>query len=233
MTLAADLFALQETDSALDSRAQDLERVLEQLAGDDRLSEAQAAAESARAARAAAAHAAHEVETELADHRAHLAPKETRLYDGSITNARELEDLQHEVEGLQRQQRAIEDRQLEAIDRLERATAAQAEAEQQAATLAAAIAAEQAKLHQQEEQITADRTRLEAQRAVRAGRIDPPRLALYERLRRTRHGRAVARVERGACLGCRISLPSAIVQRARSGSSVVQCTSCERILYVS
>jgi predicted nucleic acid-binding Zn-ribbon protein len=48
-----------------------------------------------------------------------------------------------------------------------------------------------------------------------------------------RQGRAVAKVERGMCGGCRISLPMTVLQKARSGLDVVQCVSCERILYVS
>jgi len=43
----------------------------------------------------------------------------------------------------------------------------------------------------------------------------------------------VVKVERGMCQGCRISLPMSVLQKARSGFDVVQCVSCERILYVS
>jgi predicted nucleic acid-binding Zn-ribbon protein len=44
----------------------------------------------------------------------------------------------------------------------------------------------------------------------------------------------VVKVERGACLGCRLTVPTVILQRARSGMNPtpVQCPSCERMLYV-
>ena len=48
--------------------------------------------------------------------------------------------------------------------------------------------------------------------------------------RRAKAGRAVARVERGTCQGCRITLPTHLVQRVRAGGMLVQCPSCERIL---
>ncbi|MDI6814491.1 MAG: hypothetical protein QMC90_00160 [Dehalococcoidales bacterium] len=38
-------------------------------------------------------------------------------------------------------------------------------------------------------------------------------------------GTAVAKVEQGLCRGCRISLSTAKLQQARSGS-LVQCSSC-------
>jgi predicted nucleic acid-binding Zn-ribbon protein len=64
--------------------------------------------------------------------------------------------------------------------------------------------------------------------------VDPKTLSFYDALRAKHQGRAVAKVERGTCGGCRISLPMSLLQRARSGSHVmVQCSSCERILYVS
>ena len=55
-------------------------------------------------------------------------------------------------------------------------------------------------------------------------------LGVYESLRTLKQGRAVARIEQGACQGCRISLPTHVVQRARGGTVLVHCPSCERIL---
>jgi predicted nucleic acid-binding Zn-ribbon protein len=59
-------------------------------------------------------------------------------------------------------------------------------------------------------------------------------VAAYDRLRRRRRGVAVVRVERGTCLGCRLTVPTVVLQRARSGTNPnpVQCPSCERMLYV-
>jgi predicted nucleic acid-binding Zn-ribbon protein len=35
------------------------------------------------------------------------------------------------------------------------------------------------------------------------------------------------------CQGCRITLPTSMLQKARAGLGLVQCVSCERILLVS
>jgi hypothetical protein len=56
-------------------------------------------------------------------------------------------------------------------------------------------------------------------------------LPMYESLRKTKGGRAVARVERNLCAGCRLSLPTGDVQKARASLGTVLCSSCGRILY--
>ena len=54
---------------------------------------------------------------------------------------------------------------------------------------------------------------------------------LYTELKKQK-GIAVAKVEQGICRGCRISLPTAELQQARSGS-LVRCSSCGRILFLA
>ena len=41
----------------------------------------------------------------------------------------------------------------------------------------------------------------------------------------------MAKLDRDLCTGCRISLPTNMVNKARSGNALVQCPNCERILY--
>ena len=75
-----------------------------------------------------------------------------------------------------------------------------------------------------------DFSQLEATRNLRTKDMDASSLGLYENLRRVKQGRGVARIERGTCQGCRLSLPTHLVQRVRTGGLLVQCPSCERIL---
>jgi predicted nucleic acid-binding Zn-ribbon protein len=42
---------------------------------------------------------------------------------------------------------------------------------------------------------------------------------------------AVARIQGGACGGCRVSLPDAVRKLAFSAEQIPQCPNCERILY--
>ncbi|MCK4696871.1 MAG: hypothetical protein KAT53_01045, partial [Dehalococcoidia bacterium] len=86
---------------------------------------------------------------------------------------------------------------------------------------------------QQQAELGAALATLEQKGKDLAGKLDASSLELYQALRRKRHGRAVAKVEQGMCQGCRIALPMSELQRARLGQELVQCSSCERILYVS
>jgi predicted nucleic acid-binding Zn-ribbon protein len=72
--------------------------------------------------------------------------------------------------------------------------------------------------------------RLQTQRDAQASDIARAPLSLYRLLRERLRGVAVAGVERGMCQGCRITLPTNIIQKARQPGALVQCVSCERIL---
>ena len=74
-------------------------------------------------------------------------------------------------------------------------------------------------------------TNLKEKRQRQVKDIDPQTLETYRELRKQR-GTAVAKVQQGTCLGCRITLPVSDLQRVRGGS-VVRCGSCGRILYLA
>jgi predicted nucleic acid-binding Zn-ribbon protein len=93
--------------------------------------------------------------------------------------------------------------------------------------------AEQATLSGEQAELNAALADLDQKRKDLISRIDAASLELYQGLRRKRQGRAVAKVEQGMCQGCRIVLPLNVLQRARIGQELVQCSSCERILYLS
>ncbi|MFC1866461.1 C4-type zinc ribbon domain-containing protein [Chloroflexota bacterium] len=71
---------------------------------------------------------------------------------------------------------------------------------------------------------------LEQQKTQAAAAIGAETMECYKRLRRQK-GLAVARVEQGTCRGCRISLSTAELQRAK-GSRLVMCSNCGRILFI-
>jgi predicted nucleic acid-binding Zn-ribbon protein len=228
---AAELYALQEVDSAVDACERELEQVRAHL--DEGAEVAAARAEVARLETelAAAQRRLRELETAATDLRAKMTPIEQRLYSGAVRHPKELQGLQDELTMYRRQLDRVEDDELAAMEALEGATAALAAARERLVALETAWQEEQARLRQREQELLAQRDRLQAQRQARAGRVTPTLLALYERLRPLKRGQAVARIERGVCAGCRITLPTTVQQRARAGTQVLQCPSCERILY--
>ena len=61
--------------------------------------------------------------------------------------------------------------------------------------------------------------------------IPPTALETYRGLLKTRQGEALAELGDGLCEGCFVNLPKNIVVRLARGAELVQCPSCDRILY--
>jgi predicted nucleic acid-binding Zn-ribbon protein len=180
-----------------------------------------------------AEHAFKEREFEADELRRKIEPLDQKLYEGKVTNPKELEDLQRDIDSLKRRHSELEDNALAAMDALETAQETLAEARRALEEAAGSDAAEQEELHTREVELTKEIGDLDERRSAQLERVDPLLMGLYQQLASSRQGRAVAKVVGGACQGCRISLPMNLVQRARSSSDVVQCSSCERILYVT
>lgn len=231
VTHVADLYALQELDSLLDMDRAQLEEVTRRLGDEESLVPLRAAVAEWEERRRPVAARQRELEWQVEDERSRFESEERRLYGGSIRNPRELADLQKEVEALKQRLRQYEDKLLTVLTELEEIDISLAAARQALAEAEAAWREEQAELHQQKDRLGAELAQLEERRSQQARRIASEVLRLYEQLRQSRGGRAVARVERGSCQGCRITLPVTLLQRARSGLTIVQCSSCGRILY--
>ncbi len=61
-------------------------------------------------------------------------------------------------------------------------------------------------------------------------RLDPPMVAIYERVRRGRGSGTVVAVRNRACSGCFKTLPPQLVQEIRRAERIITCDSCGRIL---
>ena len=105
-------------------------------------------------------------------------------------------------------------------------------AQRELAQLEAQRVEDHPQLLKEEKQLVMEVDRLRQARESTLPELPPSALALYEAIRAAKHGQAMAKVERGMCQGCRIALPEAERRQARSGQSIVQCSSCQRILYV-
>jgi len=233
MTTAAELFALQEIDLALDRVTARLAEIEEALAEPDELLDARRVVEEKAAAAAALRARQKDLEWAVDEARRKAAEVEGKLYGGSIRNPKELADLQADLTSLQAQVRKREDDLLSLLVELEDAEAELAQAQATCAALEAQWEDQRQRLLQEKAELEPEVERLDALRRERSSGADRSVLGLYQTLRERRGGRAVAKVERGMCQGCRITLPMSVLQKARAGLGLVQCVSCERILLVS
>ena len=139
--------------------------------------------------------------------------------------------MQQDLGSLRRRRSDLEDRALEAMGEVESAQETLDTAEAALSEVEEAFGSEQSDLVDRQAELGKRIAELEVQRAEEIGELDAGLLELYNQLVPNKEGRAVAKVERGACGGCRISLPTNVLQRARSGATLVRCSNCERILF--
>lgn len=231
MTSIAELYAFQEIDLELATCKTDLEDVQSQLGETAELIEAKEKVAACREKLEEAEHTFRDREADADDLRTKIEPVEAKLYKGTVQNPKELADLQLDLDSLRRRRSDLEDRALEAMDELDTAQKGLAGAEAELAEVEKAFGSDQSELVDRQVELKKQIDELKVRRAEDIEELDTSLLDLYNQLAPNKQGRAVAKVERGACGGCRISLPTNILQRARSGASLVRCSNCERILF--
>lgn len=233
MIRGRQLYELQEVDLEIEARGEQLARVESRLGERKALDEARAALSREGERLAELERSQRLGEGEVEDLRAKTALLEGRLYDGSVRNPKELTSLQEQVEHLKKRRRGQEDSLLDIMTQVEAVQQTVNSKSGELERMEKSWREEQNSLSRKQAELRAALATLEQRRKELIARIDSVSLELYQTLRSKRQGRAVAKVERGMCQGCRIVLPMTELQRARMGEEIVQCSSCERILYVS
>jgi predicted nucleic acid-binding Zn-ribbon protein len=233
VTLLSSLVELQDIDSELDSARARLEGVRERFGESEEIGILQEEIVNLEAELKTLQSEAKEIDADVSTRREKIAHEEGRLYDGTVRNPKELKGIQQEVEGLRKHLAEQEDAQLALLGRLDELTSSLSSKQADLAEKTATWTAEQDDLRRQEGELEAEIARVDATRQQAAGRVAAPTLTEYDQIRRRRQGKAVARIERGVCTGCRISLPAAVLQRSRNINALVHCPSCERILFLN
>ncbi len=233
MTTAAELFALQETDMALDRARGRLAEIEEALGETDEVVEVRQELAAKKAVVADLRAEQKELELSVDEVRRKSGEIEAKLYGGTVSNPKELADLDADLKSLRNQTRTREDVLLSNLVAMEEADAERKAAEARFAEIESEWLAGQQRLSAEKAEIEPEVQRLEALREQQLPDIERSELGLYQVLRERRAGQALARIERGMCQGCRITLPVSLLQKARTGLGLVQCVSCERILLVS
>jgi len=227
------LYELQEVDLEIDQTKQSLENVKSQIGEDDELQEANILLDAARKRLADLEQQQHSYEREIEDISSKIAKEEKKLYEGTGKNPKELLDLQKEVDLIKDRRRAKED---ELLGIMERVDAEHQDVNQKSIKLQELEKqwkGRQRELTSEQKSLEADLESLHTSRKTIAQQIDGDTIRTYEHLRLIKNGRAVAKIEQGRCMGCRMSLPISDQQKARSGKELATCSNCGRILHIT
>ena len=150
----------------------------------------------------------------------------------TINDAKQLSNLQHELESLARRQSELEDVELEVMERLDSAQKSHAAMLAERATLAADLDVAKAALDNALADLADEEGIATASRAAAAEGVPADLLALYDKLRADNGGIGAAALQRGRCEGCRIELTPVDLGRIREApeNEVIRCEECRRIL---
>jgi len=168
--------------------------------------------------------------------------KDAAVYQGRLTKFkdqlsavktnREYQAMQHEIETAQKDLSAAEEKVLERMMEIDQLTADVKQAETARAAQKKTVDAEKAVLTTElaaEEKRLAEKT---AERTALVGSLEPRLMALFEQVAKVRKGVALSMATRdGLCSACHVRMRPQVFQQVRQNDSVLQCDSCQRILY--
>ena len=153
------------------------------------------------------------------------------LYGGTVTNARELQDLTEEIEALSRRITHLEDQDLEIMEQLEPVETSLSELDGRRQRCAEVLAEAELRLTAAEAELAVDESTETEARAVVAAQVPADLLEEYTSLRGGRGGIGVARLVGTQCGGCHLTLSAVEAARIRKHpDQVTHCEECGRIL---
>ena len=155
------------------------------------------------------------------------------LYDGVITNEKELQALEEQKVYATGELSSREDDLLELMIEIEKLVDSRDKHRFAVDKLMEKKSSDLIHLSAKQKDLTATLDKKQSERETLVFNVPPDILALYEKLKKNKAGQAVSKLEGRLCGVCRVELPVKELQDAKAGVRLVQCNSCRRIIYVS
>lgn len=181
----------------------------------------------------------HDATAEMQDKELNLKTVETkqknyrdRMYGGTVSNPKELESMEKEIEMLGRQKEKLEERVLELMDIIEARKAAVAKVRESLDGYEAELAVLTERVRQEAAVLTTRIQELTAAREKLLPAIDPGLLKRYESMRMRLGGMAISKVEAGNCTACHTQIIVGLMADLKAGLVLQTCENCSRILYL-
>jgi predicted nucleic acid-binding Zn-ribbon protein len=164
------------------------------------------------------------------------------LYQGRLTKYkdqlsevktnREYQAMQHEIAAAQNELGAVEEKVLVRMMEADELTATAKRAEAALATATKVVESEKKTLADELASTEASLAAATEGRATLARDMEPRLVALFEQVARVRKGVAICTATKdGLCSLCHVRLRPSVFQQVRHNDTIVQCESCQRVLY--
>jgi predicted nucleic acid-binding Zn-ribbon protein len=143
----------------------------------------------------------------------------------------EFQALGNEAIRYEKEVSAIEDKQLDMMEKLEGAKALLKEAQAKLATTQAHVNEELKALEERGVNITDRIAELKTERAELRQPIAPETIEIYDRLMKGKNNAAIVVAENGTCGGCHMKLVTHTLHSLKANQGFTYCEQCGRILY--
>lgn len=224
------VIALQKLDTATHDAQRRLAEAPERIAAlDARLEAARQHLADAKARVAENQAKRREIEKDVAMHQGRLS--KFREQAMAVKTNQEYHAIQKEIGFAQTEIKALEDRILELMLDADEQNAAVKRAEKALADEQQAVDAEKKRLATEGTELGASIERLATERRAITAALDRKVLEIFERVAKGRHGIAVAEARDAVCTICHVRLRPQVFNNVRKNDSIIQCDSCQRILY--
>lgn len=224
------VIALQKLDTAAYDAQRRLAEAPERTAAlDARLEGAKQLLADAKARLADNQARRREIEKDVAMHQGRLS--KFREQAMAVKTNQEYHAIQKEIGFAQSEIKTLEDKILELMLDADEQSAAAKRAERALADEQKAVDAEKKQLAADEVALHASLETIAGERKTLTAALDPKVLETFERVARGRHGIAVAEARDAVCTICHVRMRPQVFNNMRRNDSIIQCDSCQRILY--
>jgi predicted nucleic acid-binding Zn-ribbon protein len=225
------LIDLQNLESAIDEARRRVAAHPQRVAdAEARLAHAKEAVDGAKQRLKASQDARREQEKEAATYQSRLSKFKDQLSE--VKTNREYQAMQHEIETAQKDLGAVEERVIERMVEADALTADVKKAEQALAAQQKEVDAEKKVLAEELTTVQAALTEATDKRTATIKAMPSQLVALFEQIAHARKGLAITTATRdGLCSACHVRLRPQVFQEVRRNDQIIQCGSCNRILY--
>jgi uncharacterized protein len=225
------LIKLQQLESTIADAKATIASHPQRLAdADARLNDSKQAVDAAKAQLKDNQEARRNLEKDVAVYQGRLTKFKDQL--SLVKTNKEYQAMQHEIATAQSDLGGVEEKVLERMLEADTITADVKRAE-------AALAVRQKEIDAEKKEMTAELASVEASlkeategRAELLKNLEPRLIAIFEQVARARKGVAISMATRdGLCSLCHVRMRPPVFQQVRHNDSIIQCESCQRILY--
>ena len=228
--LIEQLVALQEIDLVIDKIDSEIKQEQDGLDGrisslverEDRISEQETLIEELEKERRT-------LEDEMADKIAHVKERQSKMMQ--VQTSREQTALLKEIEDAKKSVKENEEKIVSIMEQVEKLTAEATEEKNLLKAEKTLVDEEKEKVKSVIDELSKGKKTKKNKRDKQADAVNGSMIQKYEILRERRNGLAIVNVLDGVCQGCFMNLPPQKYNMLLRGDQVLECPSCQRLIY--